>query len=440
MGYAMEAELNRSNWTGRVIDGRFTLLQWLGGSERSAVFLTDLQGDRSQKAAIKIIPADAVDAEAFIADWALTTDLSHPHLMRRFQTGRCEIDAVRQLYTVTEYAEENLSQILLERPLTPIEAREMLDPVLDVLSYLHRKGFVHGHLKPSNIMVVDDELKLSWDNLHVAGELGKHSSAPSLYDAPEGATGTISAAADIWSLGVILVEALTQHPPVWDRSTHREPVVPESIPQPFAGIVQESLRSDPERRCTLSDIKARLGPAHSVPVADTPSNTSKPVHSRLRVTALVAAVLVLFAVIAALQMRSRHVDPSLPTATKPVLTTPAPPPQSPVSPTPPSRRKAVKGAVAEQVLPDILPSARESIHGQFSLSIRVTVDPSGAVSTAAVDSPGPSKYFAKVALKAAQQWKFKPAQVDGQPVSSVWILRFLFTQTETEVTPIEESP
>jgi TonB family protein len=74
------------------------------------------------------------------------------------------------------------------------------------------------------------------------------------------------------------------------------------------------------------------------------------------------------------------------------------------------------------------------------VTIRVTVDPGGNVSNAAFDSPGPSKYFAKLALQAAQHWKFKPAQVDGQAVSSVWILRFQFRQTATEVTPVEASP
>jgi TonB family protein len=74
------------------------------------------------------------------------------------------------------------------------------------------------------------------------------------------------------------------------------------------------------------------------------------------------------------------------------------------------------------------------------VSIRVTVDPSGNVSNATFDSPGASKYFANLALQAAQHWKFKPAQVDGQAVSSVWILQFKFTQTATEVTPVEASP
>jgi hypothetical protein len=164
----------RSDWVGRIIDGRFTLLQWLGGSEWSGVYLTELQGPRSQKAAIKLIPADAGDAEAYIAGWAVTTTLSHPHLMRLFHTGRCQIDTTGLLYVVTEYAEEVLSEIIPERPLTPREANEMLAPVLDALFYLHEKGFVHGHLKLSNIMVVDNQVKLSGDSLEVTGELGKH--------------------------------------------------------------------------------------------------------------------------------------------------------------------------------------------------------------------------------------------------------------------------
>ena len=53
---------------------------------------------------------------------------------------------------------------------------------------------------------------------------------------------------------------------------------------------------------------------------------------------------------------------------------------------------------------------------------------------------GPMQYFAKVALQAAQQWRSKPAQVDGQPVSSIWILQFQFTQAATEVNPIEAAP
>ena len=62
--------------------------------------------------------------------------------------GRCDLPGANLLYIATEYAEESLAQILPQRPLTSSEAQEMLRPVLDVLTYLHRAGFVQGHLRP----------------------------------------------------------------------------------------------------------------------------------------------------------------------------------------------------------------------------------------------------------------------------------------------------
>lgn len=141
----MNAAATLGDWTGRSIDGRFTLLQWLGSSGAGAVFLTELEHDRSQKAVIKLIPKTDVDAdaEARLACWAATAALSHPHLMRLFHAGRCQIDGAQLFYVVTEHAEQDLSQILPHRPLTPAETREMLDPVLEALTYLHGHGLVH---------------------------------------------------------------------------------------------------------------------------------------------------------------------------------------------------------------------------------------------------------------------------------------------------------
>src|SRR6267154_235951 len=177
MRSAMNTAAIREDWVGRVIDGGFTLLRWLGGSARGEVFLTELPGHPEQKAAIKLIPADAADAVAPVAAWAATTTLSHPHLMRLFHTGRCEIHTASLLYVVMEYAEEDLSQIIPERPLTASETREMLHPVLDALAYLHNRGLVHGHLRPSNVMVVDNQVKISGDGIHVVGADGGHFSA-----------------------------------------------------------------------------------------------------------------------------------------------------------------------------------------------------------------------------------------------------------------------
>jgi protein TonB len=100
----------------------------------------------------------------------------------------------------------------------------------------------------------------------------------------------------------------------------------------------------------------------------------------------------------------------------------------------------VKGAVAKRVQPDVPEKASLSIQGKVKVEVRVTVDSSGKVSEAALESPGPSKYFANRALQATWNWRFKPARVNGKVVSSVWMLQFEFSQTATDVTPVETSP
>jgi len=209
--------------------------------------------------------------------------------------------------------------------------------------------------------------------------------------------------------------------------------VPKSIPQPFAGIARECLRTSPERRCTLGGVKARLEAARS-------GKTERTALAKLRGPAIVAVALVLLAAVAVL-LRSHPSKPATPAAEEqptPAMT--ALPPQSPAPETQSPKAAMVKGDVAERVIPDVPENVRATIHGKVQMSIRVKVDPGGNVSNAEVDSPGPSKYFAKAALQAAQQWRFKPPQVNGQPVSSVWVLRFEFGQTATEVTPVEVTP
>jgi hypothetical protein len=88
-------------------------------------------------------------------------------------------------------------------------------------------------------------------------------------------------------------------------------------------------------------------------------------------------------------------------------------------------------------MPDVLASALGTIQGKVNVQVRAVVDANGAVSKAIFDFQGPSKYFAKVAMQAAER---KPAQVDGRPVASVWVLQFQFRRSGTEVTPVEVLP
>ncbi|MGA3334679.1 MAG: TonB family protein [Terracidiphilus sp.] len=448
----MNAAAIRGDWAGRVIDGRFPLLQWLGGSTAGAVFLTELS-EGSQKAVIKLIPADAEDAESRIAASEAAMALSHPNLTQVYAHGRCEIDSVQQLYVVTEFADEVLAEILKERPLSLREAREMLAPAVDALSYLHSKGFVHSRLKPSNIMAAGDRLKLSTDGLSLPGAIGRPFPERTVYDAPEVAHGPFGPAADVWSLGATLVEVLTQRPPVWGGAANTEPVVPETVPQPFAAVARECLRTDPARRCTLEEIRTRLEPGAAL--QRPAGKAGKTAHAKGRLAALFAALAILLAGIGILNVFFHRAQPPSPATEEQNVPAanpaPAPAPNPTAAATPaPTQRRAVenpassgaarKGTTVREVQPDVPASALRTIVGKITVTIRLAVDENGNVTDAAFESAGPSRYFANEALDAARQWKFKPAQVNGRAVPSAWLLHFQFTQSGIDVTPTETAP
>src|SRR6202140_2627152 len=252
-------------WENQLLDQKFPLLRYLGGSEDCAVFLTERhEGERLVKAAIKIIPPAPENAELQLSRWQQAAELSHPHLIPIHETGRFELDGIPLVYVVMECAEENLAQVLPSRALTVAEAREMLESVLDVLAYLHRKGFVHGHIKPANIMASGDELKVSSDALRRAGESLDGPGHETPYDPPEYALGispvfrTKSAAGDVWSLGMTLVETLTQNLPVVRTAEQQDPLFPQTLQEPFLDIARHCLLRHPQHRWTVDQIAARL--------------------------------------------------------------------------------------------------------------------------------------------------------------------------------------
>src|ERR1700688_2539790 len=257
-------------WEGQAVDG-FPLRQYLGGSDHSAVYLTQLNSSGEQKAAIKFIPADA-SAYAQLAKWRVAGELTHPHLLQLIRVGRCELANTNFLYVVMEFAEENLAEILPQRALQPDEARQVLESALDALTYLHAQGLAHTRIKPGNILAAGDQLKLSSDTLSEIGSSPVAVPQTGIYAAPESATTPVSAAADLWSLGVTLVEALTQRTPVFRGQTDVELPLRETISAPYLEIARRSLQVDPSRRATLKEISALLNPTLTAPYRDAVQN------------------------------------------------------------------------------------------------------------------------------------------------------------------------
>jgi len=508
----MSAAAVRPEWVGCLADDRFPLLRWLGGSQNAGVFLTEF-GEPGLNAVIKLIPADAEDAEAREAAWSAAEALSHPNLMKVYTHGRCQIDDVPCLYLVTEFADEVLADVLLERPLTLRETRDMLGPALAALSYLHAKGLVHGRLNPSNIMAAGDRLKLSTYSVCPVGAAVISGPPRTVCDAPETELGTIGPPADLWSLGATLVEVLTKYPPVWNRERAADPTVPESMPEPFASIARKCLRSDPEHRWTIESVQARLEPARFPSRPQEKPATASPGRGRAAIL-LVAAALVLAGIgtwnVVSHRQKPPQISPQIQPSTalksqtlpvaaparapaktpaqasRPVanpvaspdaspavnpvagstpapptpdrtssappsaaptpiaaaapVAAPAPPPQSQSDQSPAGSRTTVNHAVMNQILPDILPSAMKTVNGTLRVSVRLSVDANGFVTDAALESPGPSKYFAGKSLEAARHWKFRPAQVNGNAAPSAWTLEFQYKQNGINVVPERTAP
>ena len=264
-------------YEGQVINNTFPLQRYLGGSSESAVFLTQLAGPQSSKAVLKLVP-ESVSADLQLSLWRRASKLTHPNLLQLFQGGRCRLADMDLLYVVMEYAEENLSEILPQRALTPAEARDMLGPVLDALSDLHAQGLVHSHLKPSNVLATSDQVKLSTDRLFPAGEIRTSTTKRTVYDAPETVNQALTPASDVWSLGVMLIEVLTQRVPT---GQHGSPSA-DSLPHPFREIAHHALQDDPRLRWTVAQIAASMNPlaaaaAQSASPLSVPFSTVPPV-------------------------------------------------------------------------------------------------------------------------------------------------------------------
>jgi hypothetical protein len=470
-----------ATWQSQVINGTFALRRLLGQTDHSAVFLTEVPALALANAAIKFIPATASTADAQLANWHRVAALPHAHLAPILDSGQCQQDGQAYLYTVTGYAEESLEEILPHRPLTSDEVRAMLPPLLDALAFLHANQLVQGQLKPSNVLVIDDEVKLASDTIQAAGAAVPGVVRSSLYDAPETASGHRLPAGDMWALGITMVQALTQRLPSWSDGRSQTPVLPEGFPRDFGDVVLRCLHQNPTERPTPQELKAQISGEITAPLAVLPEPVaaapepptrqstvvskrpvrqepvlSEPARAEIVSRAVAAATaqqpvreapkrsitpLVAGAAVGLLVVwgwshwfqKPRHpapseadqVQPALPSApaaqqAAPMMAAPAPKPSIPAEPDLPP-------GVLHQELPTVARSANETIRGHFRVVVRVVVNRSGKVIDESLEDAGPSKYFARQASTAARERKFVAAD---DHATREWLLRFDFSKDQ----------
>ncbi len=449
------------SWDGRIVNGKYPLLQFLADSAGTAVYLTEIDGTT---AVIKLLATEAANAQ--VASWKLAARLSHPNLVRVFDTGLWHADDEHDLeFAVMEYCEETLDAVLRQRPLTPDDARQMLLPTLEALKYLHHQGIAHGQLNPASVLASGDQLKLAIDHLRQRAESAPDS-VTTFYASPEKASGTISPGSDIFALGLMLHEALTRRLPARNQDGTVE--ITERFSSPFDEIVRQCLTSDRERRPSLAaigsllerpapvlvtaqNLPTRPNPAPPADIAMVRSDASISARqpavseerswSRLKIVpkhpALAAAVaLVLLLAVLIGVWRGRENKAASPSPSSFATQKSAPAASATRSGSEAHAGSAANpshasGSVLHQAIPEIPERVRRTINGTVKVTVKVAVTAEGKVSRAALSAHGPSAYFARQAVDAAEHWTFAPPMHDGKPQASDWMLHFEFRSSGT---------
>lgn len=243
-----------------VLLGRYRIERLLGAGGMGAVYrardlLSEQFGEPAPYVALKVLGeafADSPDASALLySEFALTRRLRHNHVLR-LHTFEVDTDYQRAFITMELMRGLTLDQLLCERPqgLPWKELRDIALPLLDALAYAHARGVLHGDMKPSNVMLSEDGVRLFDFGLGEAQE-GILPGLPRLsrdrfnawtpgYAAAELLEGQpLSASADIYGVACVLYELASGNHPfrrlcstqARDRHLQRKLRPPENLPK-----------------------------------------------------------------------------------------------------------------------------------------------------------------------------------------------------------------
>jgi eukaryotic-like serine/threonine-protein kinase len=387
--------------------GSYQVLKQLGAGAMGEVYLAEHR-HLKRKAAVKLLAPELVGRpdllERFFLEARATSAIAHPGIVQVFD---CEVDATGRPYIVMEYLEgETLAAVLARRGALPaLTAARLGRGMAEALEAAHAKGIVHRDLKPENIFVQSqppDSVKLvDFGIAKLAGDFragqvhqtrsGALMGTP-LYMSPEQCrdSANLDSRTDLYSLGCVLYEMLTGHPPFTHANlgdlvvahmteTPKDArAVNPSVPPALAELVADLLRKNPAERppgmrAVADRLAAFVGGLTTVPdaqargpVGERPPTKSKttfgdsaaevvdgaaPPRKRGSMTLVVAAVLGLGAGgIAVSRLRAPHAEGTAPAAASesppPVTAPPAAAPTAAPSAAPSPAAGAAPAAAA----------------------------------------------------------------------------------------------
>jgi eukaryotic-like serine/threonine-protein kinase len=220
--------------------------------------------------AVKLLPTGRAGDEAFLARFRAearyAASLSHPGIARVYDYGESEFGGA---YLIMELVRgEPLSAILARAGrLSPDATLDIISQAARALDAAHQAGIVHRDIKPGNLLVAAGGVtKITDFGIATAVRAAQASHltetgmvmGTAMYVSPEQATGApVTAASDIYSLGVVAYECLAGHVPFRASEplaiayAHKHapvPNLPPDVPYPVADLVYEMLAKTPDRR------------------------------------------------------------------------------------------------------------------------------------------------------------------------------------------------
>jgi eukaryotic-like serine/threonine-protein kinase len=250
---------------GSTIDGRYRLLRRIGSGGMADVWLAE-DPHLQRRVALKILhrrfAQDREFVERFEREAESAARLQHPNVVAVFDRG--EVDGTH--YIAMQLLEGRSLKALVDQGLTPEQAVALIRQVLEGAGFAHRHGVVHRDLKPQNVIVDDEGVATVTDfGIARAGaseitQAGSVMGTPH-YLSPEQAQGQdVTAVSDLYSVGVMLYEALAGRVPfeaesavaIAMKQVSHTPQRPSSIDPGVSpaldAVVMRALEKDPGQR------------------------------------------------------------------------------------------------------------------------------------------------------------------------------------------------